>query len=151
MDRQVQFRTRLSAERRFSGSIKMKREDPVLLPICNHCGKYKGVGHCKNPACPGSLRQLEKGGSEIEEDSSKKPVNQLCSICMNDQVLTCSQCGQGFCTTHGLGSELNQLGTFHQRVGTCVECHQVVCENCWILNPSGDIVCLTHVEKEREK
>ncbi len=129
----------------------MKRDDPALLPICKHCGKYKGVGLCKNQACPGSLGHLEEGGSEMEEAISKKPAVQPCSICKNDQVVTCTQCGQGFCKTHGIGHELKQMGTFHQRVGTCVECQQVVCENCWILNPSGDIVCLAHVEKERQK
>ena len=129
----------------------MKREDPVLLPICNHCGKYKGVGQCKNPTCQGSLKHSEKEGYVMEKDSSKESVSQPCSICQNDKVVTCSQCGQGFCITHGVGHDLNQLKTFHQRVGTCVECHQVVCENCWILNPSGDIVCLTHIEEERQK
>lgn len=128
----------------------MKREDPLLLPICNYCGKYKGVGPCKNPACSGALRQSEEGESMMEENSSKESVNQHCSICRKDQVLVCAQCGQGFCHAHSVGSELNQLDTFHQRVGTCVECQQVVCENCWILNPSGDIICLTHVEKERK-
>jgi hypothetical protein len=86
----------------------------------------------------------------MEEDCTKKSANQACSICKNDLILSCSQCGQGFCKTHSEGSQLSQLGTFHQRVGTCVECHEVVCENCWILNPNGDIVCLTHVEKERK-
>jgi hypothetical protein len=128
----------------------MKREDPLILPICNHCGKYKGVGYCKNPACPGFLGQLDEEESETEEDNSKESVNQPCSLCRNDQVLACVQCGQGFCQTHSLGADLNKLGTFHQRVGTCVECHQVVCENCWILNPNGDIVCLYHIKNERK-
>ena len=131
--------------------MKTKREDPVLLPICNHCGKYKGVGPCKNPSCQGAREHKEKVGSENEEDTSKKLVTQPCNVCKNDQVITCSQCGQGFCRTHGVGHDLNHLGTFHQRIGTCVECQEVVCENCWILNPNGDIVCLTHVEKERQK
>ncbi len=127
----------------------MKREDPLLLPICNHCGKYKGVGSCKNPACPGFLGQSEKGELVVEEGSSKESTNLPCSICRNNQVVVCVQCGKGFCQTHSVGSELNQLGTFHQRVGTCVECQHVVCDNCWILNPDGKIVCLTHVKKSR--
>jgi hypothetical protein len=128
---------------RFSWCMKMTREDPLLLPICGHCGKYKGVGPCKNPACPRSERQSHNGEPVTEED-----VKRPCRICMKDQVLTCAQCGQGFCQKHSVGAELNQLGSFHQRIGTCVECQQVVCEYCWILNPNGDIVCLKHLETE---
>ncbi len=73
-----------------------------------------------------------------------------CRMCMEKQVVVCNQCGEGFCEAHGKGAELSQLADFHQQVGTCVECQKVVCEACWILNPNGDIVCLTHLEQERK-
>jgi hypothetical protein len=129
----------------------MKREDSFLLPMCNHCGKYKGIGYCKNPVCPEFQRRLNTGESEMRGDSSNKSVKQSCSICGKEQVIACTQCGQGYCQIHGAGSESKQLLSFHQRVGTCIECQEVVCENCWILNPNGDIICLTHVERERKK
>ena len=126
----------------------MKREDSFLLPMCNHCGKYKGIGYCNNPVCPEFQRQLDKGDSVMEDDSLNNSVYQSCSICKKEQVITCKQCGQGFCKTHSAGSESKQFVSFHQHIGTCVECQEVVCENCWILNPNGDIICLIHVERE---
>jgi hypothetical protein len=116
--------------------MKMSREDPLLLPICQQCGKYKGVGPCKNPSC-----------SEFENESKiSVQAMKSCIICEKQQQVVCSRCGQGFCKEHGAGAELNQLATLNQRLGTCVECKKVVCDNCWILNPNGDIVCLIHLE-----
>jgi hypothetical protein len=128
--------------------MKMKREDSQLLPLCKFCGKYKGIGLCKDPACPGSMKQVDREEPDIERDNGKERTKQPCVVCGKQQIVTCTQCGEGYCETHSIGAELNQLGSFHQRVGTCVECQQVVCEKCWILNPNGDIICLTHLEKE---
>ncbi len=120
---------------------KMTRDDPLLLPVCQSCGEYKGVGECRNPSCSGS-----DNGKKI----AIRYTNQKCTICGQSQVVTCIQCGTGYCETHSVGAELNNLGSFHQRIGTCVECNHNVCEKCWILNPNGDIVCLVHLEKDRE-
>ena len=150
MENQVRFRPRVFIERRLSWSMKMTREDPQLLPICEKCGKYKGVGPCKNISCPESVKHSEEGEPMTREDNPNESVNNPCSICGKEQVAICSQCGKGFCQTHSEGADLNLLGNFHQHVGTCVECQKVVCENCWILNPNGDIVCLTHLEEERK-
>ncbi|MFW9788855.1 MAG: hypothetical protein ACFFE1_14335 [Candidatus Thorarchaeota archaeon] len=117
--------------------MKKSREDPFLLPMCQQCGKYKGVGPCRNASC-----------SEFEKESNLDfRATKTCSICDRHQQVVCSQCGQGFCKEHGVGAELNQLATFNQHVGTCVECKLVVCDDCWILNPNGDILCLLHLEE----
>jgi hypothetical protein len=100
---------------------------------------------CKNPACSGSKKDMENEGSD-ERDSA----NRSCSVCKNESVVFCVQCGRGFCLNHGEGVKLTRLVSFHQRLGTCTECKQVVCEECWILNPNGDIVCLKHLEEKRK-
>ena len=117
--------------------MRAKRDDPLLLPICQACGKYKGVGICKNPDCSESIRKSDASVSS-------------CDFCGRRKVLTCVQCGQSFCEGHGKGANLHRLEFFHQRVGTCIMCEQYVCEKCWILNPNGDIVCLRHLEEERK-
>ena len=128
----------------------MTREDPHLLPICQKCGKYKGVGPCKNPSCPEFVKHSTEGETMIGKENPEESVSNPCSICAKEEIVICSQCGKGFCQTHGDGADLNQLRDFHQHVGTCVECKKVVCESCWILNPNGDIVCLKHLEEERK-
>lgn len=119
----------------------MRREDPLLLPICEKCGKYKGIGPCKSPDCPASIDNHE---------ITHKPRNQSCKKCDKEAIVFCSQCKSGYCKTHSKGSKSNQLTDFHQCVGTCVECNQIICEDCWILNPNGDIVCLKHIEEKRK-
>ena len=150
MENQMRLLTRRFIERRFSWSMKMTREDPQLLPICQTCGKYKGVGPCKNISCQEFEKQSEEGESMTREVSPIEPVVNPCTMCGMEHVVICAQCGKGFCQTHSEGADLNHLGNFHQHVGTCVECRKVVCENCWIMNSNGDIVCLTHLEKERK-
>lgn len=123
----------------------MTREDPKLLPICQFCGEYKGVGKCKNPSCSES-RQETEDEPPLESDSK----NHSCSLCKKKSIVSCIRCGRGFCQTHSKGANLTQLGSFHQRLGTCVECKQVVCDSCWIFDSNGDILCLTHLEEKRE-
>ena len=144
MERQVRFRTRRITEIEYPWSMKMTREDDQVLPMCQHCGKYKGVGPCKDPSCQGFQEQSEDG--QITKTGSATP----CCMCYEDLVVSCTQCGRGYCESHGKGAELSRLSDFHQHVGTCIECKRVVCENCWILNPNGDIVCLAHLEKQRK-
>ena len=132
----------LSAPRNIKRCWNMTREDPLLLPICQKCGKYKGVGPCKNLAC-------SESDGHITMDPEHHSIIS-CSKCAEERVGVCSKCGKGFCKTHGKGAESKRLDNFHQIVGTCVECNQVVCEDCWILNPNGDIVCLEHLEKGRK-
>jgi len=123
----------------------MTREDPKLLPICHFCGEYKGVGICKNPSCSESVLGIGEG-HPIESDSK----NQSCSFCKKKSIVSCVRCGRSFCQTHSEGVDLTRLGSLHQRLGTCVECKQVVCDSCWIFNPNGDILCLTHLEEKSE-
>jgi len=142
MENQMKFRTRRFVEHRLLWGMKMTRENPLLLPICSHCGKYKGIGPCKNPACTEYVGELETE----KRKSSNVSINRECTICGAEEVYVCVQCGKGFCKLHSTGAEMNHLGSFHQHVGTCIECKQVVCEDCWILNPNGDILCLIHLE-----
>ncbi len=133
-----------------NGARKMKRENPRLLPICQYCGKYKGIGQCTNPKCQSSEKHMDKQEQVSLESSARDHEYQHCSICERDIEVICNQCGRGYCNLHSVGFNLNRLENFHQRVGTCIQCQQVVCERCWILNPNGDIICLTHLEKEHE-
>ncbi|MGY5862964.1 MAG: hypothetical protein RTV41_00025 [Candidatus Thorarchaeota archaeon] len=116
----------------------MKRDDPLLLPICQECGKYKGVGPCSNPNC-------QKGGnvgkSHIEEMESSMPE---CSQCKRSAIITCSRCDRGFCEIHGKEEVKGKLSKWDQRIGTCTICNSMVCENCWILEGDGLITCLVH-------
>ncbi|MFX1484276.1 MAG: hypothetical protein ACFFCP_13935 [Promethearchaeota archaeon] len=124
----------------------MERDDPLLLPMCQICGKYKGIGPCKNSRCPGSIGESKIGGlgeSRIEIRS--------CSRCENKAIISCSRCDSGFCKNHGHGATNNHLITLDQVVGTCIICGEVVCENCWILESDGAITCLVHHETHHRR
>ena len=114
----------------------------MILPYCQVCGKYKGVGPCKDPTCVASRVEGGNVTKEMKESS--------CDICGERQIMTCNQCGRGFCEQHSEHGDKSQLTAFDQQVGTCIQCEKVVCENCWILNPNGEIICLVHLENERE-
>ncbi len=121
----------------------MTRDDPLLLPICPVCGKYKGVGRCKNSSCSSSKNTMS-GENSVE--SRKGSTHNSCSLCESTAVVTCCRCNRSFCETHGNNQGDGYLVKWNQRVGTCSICTQVVCENCWILEDEGAITCLAHHE-----
>ncbi|MHA2024919.1 MAG: hypothetical protein ACW98U_03365 [Candidatus Thorarchaeota archaeon] len=116
----------------------MKRDDPLLLPICQKCGKYKGVGSCSNPQC----QEEENSGEDPFEEMKGSKVE--CSQCKRNAVVSCSRCNRGFCEIHGNEEVIGKLSKWDQRIGTCTICNLMVCENCWILNGNGLITCLIH-------
>jgi len=105
----------------------MKRDDPILLPICQKCGRYKGVGTC---GCEGSREMTD--------------VSTKCSLCENTGTIACTRCGRRYCEVHGKEEVKGHLTKWNQRIGTCTICDQSVCENCWILEDNGLITCLAH-------
>ena len=122
--------------------------NPLLDPFCNECGMYKGIGFCKNPDCKSQIPE-----SENETDSGVqtryKQVNQqnLCCLCENLSIVICCRCNQGYCETHSSGLNESRLCHKDQHIGLCIKCQRFVCENCWILNDSGSILCLNHLEE----
>ncbi|KXH76535.1 MAG: hypothetical protein AM326_06920 [Candidatus Thorarchaeota archaeon SMTZ-45] len=124
----------------------MKRDDPLLLPLCQICGEYKGVGPCKNPACPDCFSR----DTALRKEDVEQNTHQTCGICGKVKFVSCAQCGNSFCESHSLGANSNHFMNFNQHLGTCVECLKIICENCWILSPKGEIICLVHLEKERK-
>ncbi|MFW9926054.1 MAG: hypothetical protein ACFFDM_04725 [Candidatus Thorarchaeota archaeon] len=122
----------------------MRRNDPLLQPICHICGKYKGVGPCSNPKCQESIG---KSGVMTKPITKKIANRELCAICEKDAVLSCYRCNLGFCEIHGTAQAEEYLVIFDQRVGTCSICKQIVCENCWIFEGDGNITCLAHHEQ----
>lgn len=121
----------------------MTRDDPLLLPICQVCGKYKGVGLCKNSSCSSSKFTSSR---ENSVEMRKGSTHNSCSLCESVAVFLCSKCNRGFCEIHGTGQIEGQLVKCDQRLGTCSICKKVVCENCWILEGDGAITCLAHHE-----
>ena len=121
----------------------MTRDNPFLLPMCQECGKYKGVGPCVDSNCPGS--KITSTGNDSGE-RMEGPTYESCSLCRNETVVSCCRCSRGFCKKHETGKVEGRLVKWDQRVGTCTICKQVVCENCWILEGDGTITCLVHHE-----
>lgn len=124
----------------------MTRDDPLLLPICQGCGEYKGVGLCKNSTCSSSKITSNR---ENSVKMRKESVHKSCSLCESTSVVTCNSCNRSFCEIHGSGQGERYLVKWNQRVGTCSICTQVVCENCWILEEEGAITCLVHLEENK--
>lgn len=125
----------------------MTRDDPLLLPICQVCGKYKGVGYCRNSNCSSSKITSRR---ENSVEMRKESVHKSCSLCERAAVVSCCRCNRSFCDIHGTGQGEGCLVKWNQRVGTCSICTQVVCENCWILEDEGTITCLVHHEGRNE-
>lgn len=115
----------------------MTRNTPEILPYCQHCGKYKGVGICSNPKCDKSKQANPWSFREQFDD---------CVICSNDKVSSCYRCGRSYCILHATGKEESKLRNLDQHLGTCIICGKVICERCWILDNRGFVTCLAHRE-----
>ncbi|MGY5879187.1 MAG: hypothetical protein RTV31_03005 [Candidatus Thorarchaeota archaeon] len=117
----------------------MTRNTPEILPYCQHCGRFKGVGICENPKCDKTNR--------VEVGTLREQFNE-CVICSAEGVHSCSQCGGSYCEQHATGREEPKLTSMDQHLGTCVVCGKVICEQCWIFNNTGSVTCLVHRESE---
>ncbi|MGY5858786.1 MAG: hypothetical protein RTU63_05415 [Candidatus Thorarchaeota archaeon] len=120
----------------------MTRNTPEILPYCQHCGSYKGVGTCKNPKCDKSKQVDIKA---LRYESSR------CTICSTEGSISCSRCGGFYCNEHAIGSEETKLMSNEQHLGTCVVCGAVICERCWIFNNNGSVTCLVHLESKNNE
>ena len=115
----------------------MTRNTPEMLPYCQHCGRFKGVGVCENPTCDKTnLIDLENLGQDFNN----------CIICSSEGEHSCFQCGGSYCEEHALGREYSKLVRLNQHLGTCAVCGKFICEQCWIFDSSGSITCLVHRE-----
>lgn len=114
---------------------KMTRNTPKILPYCQHCGDFKGVGLCRNPECA-ETKHVSIGF--LQSQSGK------CIICSKDGEQLCSRCGISYCDKHAIGKDESILSSNEQHLGTCVICGEVICEQCWIFNSKGSITCLVH-------
>jgi hypothetical protein len=117
----------------------MTRNTPEILPYCQHCGKFKGVGICTNPKCD-KTKQVELGA--LEDLSSE------CAICSVEGEHRCSRCERSYCNQHASGREESELTSMDQHLGTCIVCGNVICEQCWLLNSRGLVTCLVHHESK---
>lgn len=120
----------------------MTRNTPEILPYCQHCGKFKGVGICTNPNCD-KTKRVDFG--------TIPDVSNECIICSAEGEHRCSHCGLFYCNRHALGKEKSRLMSVNQHLGTCVVCSKVICEQCWIFNNKGLITCLVHLESKELK
>ena len=114
----------------------MKRGSPEILPFCPICGEYKGIRECQNPSCG----KVGKAQDVVEHNRSEK-----CVICSRDATILCSTCHRRYCDEHSTGMTESRLGRIDQHLGTCSICNEIICEQCWILNEEGDIICLKHL------
>jgi hypothetical protein len=122
--------------------------NPILNPFCEICGKYKGIGFCKDSKCKG--HEQDKSTNNENTLRSSFVSKNWCSICGNSSISYCTSCNQGFCEKHAIGLENSRLIHKEQHIGTCVECGKYVCENCWILDDTGAIICLDHLENREQ-
>lgn len=137
--------TRLLAE-----APPMKRNSPVLDPYCLHCGKYKGVGYCSDSTCKGALVPEYSGeliaGSRII--SSQRMQSPSCRVCRGPASIECRRCGSGYCEQHAGNASESVMSGLKHHIGICIICHELVCEDCWILDENEHITCLDHLEEE---
>jgi hypothetical protein len=115
----------------------MTRNTPEILPYCQHCGNYKGVGTCSNPLCD---------KSKWVDISSLHNKSGKCMVCTQEGDTSCFRCGSLYCINHAVGWKENRLQRIDQRLGTCVVCGAVICEQCWIFNNKGLVTCRMHHE-----
>ncbi|MHA1638142.1 MAG: hypothetical protein ACTSUB_09030 [Candidatus Thorarchaeota archaeon] len=117
-----------------NGTDVMPEKSEMLLPYCNKCGEYKGLGPCK--ICNST------GTDSVIKDET-------CSRCIEPMKTRCQRCGSSFCSTHSQGSQQQNLVDNSHTIGTCARCGILVCEDCWILDEFGRIICLEHFEEDR--
>ena len=117
----------------------MTRNTPEILPYCQHCGNYKGVGICKNPKCD---------KTKLVDIRALREHSNKCVICSTDGNISCSRCKGIYCDTHAIGRVENRLMSVDQHLGTCVLCGVIICEHCWILNNNGLVTCFAHLESD---
>lgn len=102
-------------------------------PFCERCGSYKGLGPCENPDCVART-------SEAQETRGGTRRGGSCRVCGSSALVFCSNCGNGFCVEHGRDASSSFM-RFEQHIGRCSACGEYVCEECWLLNEEGAIVC----------
>jgi hypothetical protein len=72
----------------------------------------------------------------------------LCIVCREQASVRCLKCGSGFCEEHARNARETAMSGLGHHIGLCSICHELVCEDCWILDDEGHITCLDHLEKE---
>ena len=114
----------------------MQNKSDMLNPFCDQCGEYKGLGPCK------------RCDTNESRDTSKQA--KVCSRCKKTAVITCFRCGANFCSIHSANSQRSRLAEAKHLIGTCSRCDTLICEDCWILEEAGKIICLVHLEEKTE-
>jgi len=117
-----------------------RKPSAVLDPYCPQCGAYKGVGECRTQTC--------KSVKWNKENDDSHRIGE-CTRCDNSVAITCSRCGNGYCTLHSENSLSSRIEKFIQSMGTCSICGLIVCENCWLVGDNGEIQCLKHWEETK--
>lgn len=117
----------------------MTRSKPVLDPYCALCGSYKGIGYCRNKKCP-SHGNMDKQDQSFVSKAS-------CVLCSNAASVACIRCGNMYCDLHSANSGDSNFCGLDHHIGICSICLKRVCENCWILDETGKIDCIEHIEE----
>jgi hypothetical protein len=103
------------------------------------------------PSCIDDRVGEDFDGDELSESSetskSKEQVErENCTICERQETVSCSRCGRSFCEIHSSNSKKMQVQSPEHYVGTCSVCAFLVCEDCWVVNDNGNVICLNHLE-----
>jgi hypothetical protein len=103
---------------------------------------------CMNPSCTNKGFSEDYDGDEFGEtsDTSNSVERRSCSICERQEILSCSRCGRAFCEIHSSNSEKMRVQSPEHHIGTCGFCSFLVCEDCWVVNDNGKVICLNHLE-----
>ncbi|MHA1480599.1 MAG: hypothetical protein ACTSQZ_04155 [Candidatus Thorarchaeota archaeon] len=65
-------------------------------------------------------------------------------------VVSCFRCGANFCSIHAANNQSSKLAEVKHIIGTCNMCNNLICEDCWILDEFGRIICLIHLKEKTE-
>ena len=101
-----------------------------------------------NPSCTDDRFSEDYNGDELSEssDTSKSVERESCSMCERKEIVACSRCGRSFCKIHSSNSKKMRVQSLDHYIGTCSVCSFLVCEDCWVVNDSGNVICLNHLE-----